>query len=287
MRWTLGAFALALMLSACAATPDQSAERRPARSEVKLYALNCGNLRVEDAYFFSDDDAYRGVARDLIVPCYLIRHPQGDLIWDLGLPEGLADIPGGQDAPGMHASMARKLTAQLADLGLTPADIEFISVSHSHFDHIGNGNLFADHSTWIVDPDERAYAFRPEARADQQFLSYAALENAPIRPIDSDNYDVFGDETVVIMQAPGHTPGHTMLMVRLANAGWVLITGDLYHLAETRAHRRVPILNTDRAATLASMDRVEALAASHNARVIREHVPEDFAALPAFPAYLD
>jgi glyoxylase-like metal-dependent hydrolase (beta-lactamase superfamily II) len=187
----------------------------------------------------------------------------------------------------MRFSVARKLTDQLAQIGLAPADIEFLSVSHSHLDHIGNGGLFAQ-STWIVDAEERAHAFRPEARADaQQFAAYAALENAPTRLIQGDaDYDVFGDGRVMIIQAPGHTPGHTVLLVRLPRAGPVLLSGDLYHFTESRTHRRVPRFNTDRAQTLASMDKFERIARETGARVIIEHVPADFASLPAFPDYL-
>jgi len=250
---------------------------------LKLYTLDCGKIVETDADAYADDGAYKGMTKTLIVPCYLIRHPKGDLIWDTGLPQSIADLPGGHNAYGM--SVRKKLTDQLKQLGLTPADIEYLSVSHSHFDHIGNGNLFAAHSTWIVDADERAYAFRAQARADkEEFAAYAALETARTRLIEGDApYDVFGDGSVTIYQAPGHTPGHTVLMVRLPKAGPVLLTGDMWHIAESRAARRVPRFNTDRAQTLRSMDMVEKLAADTHARVVRQHVPEDFAAMPKFP----
>jgi hypothetical protein len=61
----------------------------------------------------------------------------------------------------------------------------------------------------------------------------------------------------------------------------------VWHLAEAREKRTVPSYNFDKAKTLASMDKVEALAAAHNAKVIRQHVPEDLTALPAFPAGLE
>jgi hypothetical protein len=67
----------------------------------------------------------------------------------------------------------------------------------------------------------------------------------------------------------------------------VILTGDLWHIAESRPERRVPAFNTDREQTLASMDKVEALAALSGARVVRQHAPADFAAMPAFPAALD
>jgi glyoxylase-like metal-dependent hydrolase (beta-lactamase superfamily II) len=130
--------------------------------------------------------------------------------------------------------------------------------------------------------------FREDARASEQFPLYAALENASTTLIEGDaDYDLFGDGSVIIVQAPGHTPGHTILQVNLPNAGTVLLTGDMWHMAESRVNRRVPTFNSDRAQTLASMDKIEALAIATNARVVRQHVIEDFEAMPAFPAAMD
>ena len=259
--------------------------------DVKLYAMDCGHAAFADTDMFADDGSFKGVARTLADPCYLIRHPSGDLIWDTGFTEAIADMANATlnlTDMGAVVTMPHKLSAQLQELDLTPSDIEFVSFSHAHADHTGNGNLFA-HSTWIVDPDERAYMFRPEARADtQSFGFYNQLENAQTRTIDGDaDFDVFGDGSVVIVQAPGHTPGHTILRVNLRHAGTVLLTGDMWHLAESRERRTVPRFNRDRAQTLASMDKVEALATSTSARVIRQHVQEDFDALPRFPQALD
>jgi glyoxylase-like metal-dependent hydrolase (beta-lactamase superfamily II) len=278
------AFAAALVLAA--ALPAAAAPGKPGPKGLKLYAMDCGTFAVPNADMFADDGAYKGVSRTLIVPCYLIRHPKGDLVWDTGVPQDTADLPGGK-APG-GLTVTRKLTDQLKQLGLTPDKIRFLSVSHSHFDHIGNAGMFAG-STWIVDPRERDYAFRPEARKDAAaFARYSALEKAKTVLIPGGApYDVFGDGSVTIVSAPGHTPGHTVLLVRLPKSGPIILAGDMWHIAESRQARRVPRFNFDRAQTLASMDVVEKLAADNHARVVREHVMEDFTSLPKFPLFLD
>ena len=282
-RVLTGVLAAALLLAGGSAN---AAKARPSPAGLKLYAMDCGTYEIPNADAFADNGAYKGVAKSLVIPCYLIRHPKGDLVWDTGVPQTLADLPGGKGPGGL--TVAHKLTDQLKQLGLTPDDITYLSVSHSHFDHIGNAGLFA-HSTWIVDADERAFAFRPAQRANKiEFGAYSALENAKTMLIEGDaSHDVFGDGSVTIIQAPGHTPGHTVLLVRLPKAGPVLLTGDLWHIAESRAARRVPRFNTDRAQTLKSMDLVEKIAAETHARVVREHVPEDFTSLPKFPAALN
>lgn len=260
------------------------APQEPAGPDVQLYAMDCGRIHVDNASMFANNGAFDGVARDLVDPCYLIRHPGGDLLWDAGLPEAIADAEGGVVTEGpFELRVPVRLTEQLAQLDLTPADIEFISVSHSHFDHVGNAALF-DQATWIVDADERAFMFREDARAAEEFALIAPLENFETQLIEGDgDFDVFGDGSVTIVQTPGHTPGHAVLLVRLPEAGPVLLTGDMYHLAESRELRTVPEFNTDRIQTQQSFDKVEALAAETGARVIRQHVPEDFDALPQFP----
>jgi glyoxylase-like metal-dependent hydrolase (beta-lactamase superfamily II) len=270
LRLLAAAAACALLGGAAHAAPA------PPKS-VELYAMECGRLTMPNADMFSDDGAYKDKPAKMVVPCYLIRHPKGDLIWDTGLPQADTAAPGAPVPP---------LLDQLKAIGLTPADIEYVSVSHSHFDHIGNAGKFAA-ATWIVDPDEKAYAFSDAARKNtQQFARYSALEGAKTRLIEQPTFDVFGDKSVVIYQAPGHTPGHTVLLVRLKQAGPVLLTGDLWHIAESRPNRRVPRFNTSREQTLKSMDMVEALARETKARVVLEHVPEDFDSLPKFPAAL-
>ena len=96
---------------------------------------------------------------------------------------------------------------------------------------------------------------------------------------------MFGDGSVRILSAPGHTPGHQVLLVDLPETGPVLLSGDLYHFVLSREKRLVPRINVDRDATLASMDRIEALVEEAGARLWIEHDLALFEQLKKAPSH--
>jgi glyoxylase-like metal-dependent hydrolase (beta-lactamase superfamily II) len=236
---------------------------------------------------FSDTGEYDGRPGAIVDPCFLIRHPLGDLLWDTGFNEQVATANGGVPQPGIRLWYERPLAAQLAQLGLSAADVEFVAFSHMHFDHTGGANAFAE-STWILNQRELAWALSPEAAAAGNVdpSTFSAYASAATQLIDGD-HDVFGDGTVRILRTPGHTPGHQILMLSLARAGKVILSGDLFHTKENERWLRVPTFNVSRAETLASFDRAMRLVRNKRARFIVQHSPEDFAALPRLPRYLD
>ena len=113
---------------------------------------------------------------------------------------------------------------------------------------------------------------------------YDKLGDLP-REILEGEHDVFGDGTVRIIPAPGHTPGHQMLLVNLAEEGLVMLSGDLYHFRESRADRRVPSLNVDAAQTLASMERIEQLLTETGAQLWIQHDMAGFLERSGTPAH--
>ena len=253
---------------------------------VKLYTLNCGDVDMLDLDLFSREGKYKGETNEAADACFLIKHAKGTLMWDTGIPQSIADVEGGVTSGKFHLALKRKITDQLADIGVKPEDVDYLSVSHSHFDHVGNAGLFAA-STFLVTEAEHAHMFSDTARANTQvFPAYSALENAKTEKF-SGEHDVFGDGTVVITELSGHTPGHTVLSLKLDNAGAVMLTGDLYHLPRARTLRTVPRFNTDPEETLKSMDKFEVMAKKTGARVVIQHGKADFEAMPKFPAYLD
>jgi glyoxylase-like metal-dependent hydrolase (beta-lactamase superfamily II) len=108
-------------------------------------------------------------------------------------------------------------------------------------------------------------------------------EKRKVEPQSSDK-DVFGDGSVVMFRTPGHTPGHSSLLVRLKDKGPVILVGDAVHMHENYDHDGVPGFNYDRAQTIASIQRIKQIEKNLKATVIIQHDPRDIGKLPAFPA---
>jgi N-acyl homoserine lactone hydrolase len=251
---------------------------------VRLYVFDCGHLRVDTVQPFGIDDDETDV-RELAVPCYVIEHPRGRLLWDAGLPSSLAAGDGWQALDdGEQVRFERPLADQLAELGLDMNSFDYVAFSHMHFDHVGAANEI-EHGTLIIQRAEHDAAFADEVTViGFEPRLYTGLEGLDKRVIDGD-HDVFGDGRVRIVAAPGHTPGHQVLFVDLAEHGPVVLSGDLYHFRISREQQRIPVFNVDPEQTLESMARVEALVAETGADFWIQHEAAHFETLRLAPAY--
>jgi glyoxylase-like metal-dependent hydrolase (beta-lactamase superfamily II) len=213
----------------------------------RLYVLDCGQGRAADQSRWSPG-VNVGVPIDLVNHCYLIKHAQGWMIWDTGVPERVADMPDGLLAAGgaLVWKRPRTIAEQLAELGISAGDVSLVAVSHTHPDHVGNVDMFSA-AMVLIQRAEYDWAF---AQPNTPFSAEHAT-----RKLDGD-FDVFGDGSVRIISTPGHTPGHQSLLVRLANTGAVLLSGDAVHFRDNWENRRVPSMNVNREQTLTSMQRI-------------------------------
>lgn len=283
---------LVLALLVALAVPGTS-RAAPAPKTPRLYVLDCGMLNTDPAgvtrYHVTQQEV---VESRMPVPCFLVVHPKGTLLWDLGvIPDADVEKAAPEAAsydvnPVSHAVVSRTLKSQLAALGYAPPDITYVAVSHAHKDHTANLNEFAA-STWITRPIERDFMFKPgNERVERRF--YDRLEHGKTILIDKDEYDVFGDGTVVMKSAPGHTPGHQVLILRLAKTGPIMIAGDLYHYPPERAfHRRPPDNEFDVEQSAASRAMIEAYLAKTKMPIWIEHDYRANAALKKSPAFYD
>jgi N-acyl homoserine lactone hydrolase len=240
----LAGFALSGMVASRPGTAQAPGAARPPGlaplpkvTSPRLYVIDCGTLvynRPEDYQLTRQQVADTNMS----VPCFLVIHPKGILLFDTGLSDRLVGRPLWENADGGYGQIKfNTLRGQLADIGVAPADITYLAISHSHFDHVGNANDYAG-STWLTQRAELDFMF--SANADKAYLMlYASLAHAHKEVFQGD-HDVFGDGTVILKFTPGHTPGHQALYVKLARTGGVVISGDLYHYAEERTLHRMP-----------------------------------------------
>jgi N-acyl homoserine lactone hydrolase len=241
----------------------------------RLYVIECGQGHAADVSRWSPG-VNEGKPIDYVSNCYLIKHAQGYLMWELGVGDELAALPEGRGS-FTRWRLARTLASQLQELGLKPADVKQIAASHTHFDHIGNVELFPA-ALLLVQKAEYEWPsplgvarFKPEH---------------PVRKLEGD-LDVFGDGSVTLISTPGHTPGHQSILVRLAKTGPILITGDAAHFKENWDGRRVPSFNVDRDKTLASMERIAGIVARERAQLWIHHDKPQSDAQKKSPAYYD
>ncbi len=264
---------------------SDSVDVASAADTLKLYTLDCGELDADQTPFASEGE-YDGQTASMVVTCFLIRHPDGDLVWDAGLPDAISLLPDGQEIPGGKMTVPTTLQSQLVDLGVPPADVEYFAFSHSHFDHVGNANLFVD-STILANEAEVDFMYGAGPESGVVFPDLVEPMRDATVVTYTEDYDVFGDGRVTIVPAPGHTPGHGVLRLDLENEGIVWLSGDLYHFIQSREEQIVPAFNFSKPDTLAAMTAIEARIEADNGRLIIQHVPEHRAELPALPGYLD
>jgi len=222
---------------------------------VRLYIFDCGTIKGLDPALFNFKREEIKSA-DFVVPCFLIVDPRGTLMWDVGvIPDEMFKDDGKPVTQG-PSTATRTLKSQLAEIGYAPEDITYLAHSHYHGDHIANSNEFAA-STWLVRPVERdaMFAEKPPQLVDPKM--YDKLKNAQTVLITKDEYDVFGDGKVIIKSAPGHTPGHQVLILHFKHTGNVMLAGDLYHYPEERFSGRVPTFEYNKEQSLASRAMIE------------------------------
>jgi glyoxylase-like metal-dependent hydrolase (beta-lactamase superfamily II) len=240
--------------------------------EVTLTRLDCGN-GFNDARRFSDTFAYTDPKMPFTFSCYVVKHGDDVMVWDTGF------VPGSNpNAPKVS------LTEQLAQLKIKPEQVKYVGISHFHGDHTGQLPSLPDATLLIGAKEwEALTAPKPMAGANVDAFKHWISGGGKVEPQPADK-DVFGDGTVVILRTPGHTPGHQSLLVRTKGSGAFILVGDAAHFHENYESDGVPGFNYDRAQTIASLERIKAIAKNVKATVIIQHDPRDISKLPAFPA---
>lgn len=278
MRKVMASLVAATVCGAAVAQLPPAPSLDPVAARVTLTRLDCGRAAAPISLAaFSDTYSTSRATKALVASCYLVRHGDDYLLWDTGYPLAL------RDNAQAGVLLPVSILDQLRRLGVDPAAVRRVGISHYHGDHTGQARDFPQATLLIGAGDWAALTASDRAPGvDPAPLTPWVTGGGKVEQVRGD-LDIWGDGSVVMIDTPGHTPGHHALLVRLKGRGNVLLTGDLAHFTENYAADGVPRFNTDRADTLASLDRFKKMAAALRATVIIQHEPADVAKLPAFP----
>jgi N-acyl homoserine lactone hydrolase len=228
----------------------------------------------------------------LPVNVVVVEHDRGVLLVDTG--QSRASMKPGYHPGGLLGWAYRRqaefvvdadddLAARLAGLGLTPADVDTVVLTHLHQDHAGNVGLLP-HARVLVSADELSLLdeSRPAAHGVlPEHVAPPSVTFTPVRPTPlstpvgpfTTGTDLYDDGTLVLLPTPGHSRGSQSLLVRRPDADPLLVVGDLTYDPSLLAAERVPgtgATGQQRASTRA----VNALVgAEPGLRVIAAHDP--------------
>jgi N-acyl homoserine lactone hydrolase len=268
------------------------ADQRPSPATIdRLYRLDCGHSKANDESVWTPGENV-GKTIEFSSTCYLIRHGSDILLWDTGVPDDTANDPAGWSTlPKLIVyHLDRTITSQLAELGLKPEDVNFVLVSHTHGDHIGNVRLFPD-ATVVMQKAEYEWITSTLPSNPNLIVLVTLARKLLGQPkrleLISGDVDLFRDGSVELVSTPGHTPGSQSLMVRLKKNGYIILSGDVVHLEGNFDHNIVPTLNVDKAQSLSSMQRVRDLIEKFDARFFINHDKMQADHLKLLPAYYD
>jgi N-acyl homoserine lactone hydrolase len=270
-----------LAIAACVATLGSLPALSPSAMAAgvdKLYIFDCGLAAAPDQSRWSPG-VNVGVPITLSDNCYLVHHAQGWFLWDTGITDAVAAMPDGLKGENGAPSWKRQKTliGQLEQIGVKPADIKAMAISHTHPDHIGNVALFPQVMLYV----QKAEYDWPGANNAPRFDP-----NHPVTKLEGDR-DVFGDGSIVIISTPGHTPGHQSLLVRLPKTGAVVLSGDVVHFKDNWDNRRVPGFNFNQEQSRASMDRVADILNKEHAQLWINHDNVQSEAQKKSPAFYE
>lgn len=268
-------------IAAAAAALVAAAPMTPARAAgaERLYILNCGEGTAGDVSRWSPG-INEGQTMDFVDNCYLIKHGSDWLLWDTGITDAVATMPNGlapADPRMVTWHLPQTLVGQLAAIGVKPADITAVAVSHTHPDHIGNLETF---------PNAKLYVQKAEYDWPGPNNTPRFKPEHPVMKLEGDT-DVYGDGSVTILATPGHTPGHQSLLVKLPHTGAVILSGDAVHFQSNWDNRRVPAMNFNKDETVASMQKIADVMAKEKAQLWINHDKAQRATLKLAPAFYD
>jgi glyoxylase-like metal-dependent hydrolase (beta-lactamase superfamily II) len=217
--------------------------------------------------------------------CVLVDTPDGKLLWDTSCPRDWEERwgpTGLQDFfPYDAAGEDEYLDARLAQLGLAPGDIDYVVLSHLHFDHAGNTDLFKSSNAKLVCSDkEKEFAFGFDGPFQGAHLK-ADYEDLEFETVSGDSEFLPG---VTLLQTPGHTPGCMSMQVDLPDTGTMIFTSDAVYMGDSYGPPTTPAAIVNNLEQFySSVDKLRGIAERTDAKMVFGHDPDQIYQLRRAP----
>lgn len=287
----------ALGLMAASWLPAASAQ---SPAGMKLYVLNSSSLKLGRGILQNFGPMEPKI--EVPVGMFVIHHPKGNVMFDTGNNDKLITDPSywGKIAASIEPSMTPEVSieSQLGKIGMKPDDIKYVVVSHMHLDHGGNVAKFPN-STVVIQDDEINFAMFPDEPFAGSFIpgDVMALRSAvgvtkpnamPLIRLAGD-MDLFGDGSVVVHSARGHTKGSQMLIVRLPKTGTIILTGDAAYFRDNVLKSIPPnlVLAYDPAGIMKGYEWIRYMMATEKADFFTAHDPDVWKTMKHAPAFYE
>ncbi len=269
---------------------------------MEIQVLHCGYIQVSDTVPYGNGIDIKNTRRQLFAPAasrltlpvcaYLIRHPKGLLLVDTGWcrdisPDGVYDAKAvGRVLPAHLAALFRPclpagmaVHEQLAAMGISPADLDCVLLTHLDPDHVAGLRHVAGAKRIILPEDEYFWASRAVYKARQpwslwidQPIERLYYRGSPLGP-KGWAIDLFGDESVLLVNLPGHTDGMAAVLVR-SGARFVLLAADAAYSPRNWREMITPGLGFDAKLQRKSLEWVKKMAEDPGcAAVLCSHDP--------------
>jgi N-acyl homoserine lactone hydrolase len=239
---------------------------------MRMYAFHCG-VEIADAAAFDPFDPAVGTPITIPYFFYLIRHPEGDVLFDTGAHPLLGRDPRARigDAADSFQIRLREgddVVSQLERLGLAPSDVPHVVHSHLHYDHCG-GIEFLPEARFYVQRSELQFANWPPVYQRGMYVRADFDHAVQWKELDGE-YDLFNDGRIMLFPTPGHTPGHQSLMAKLGGRT-VILVGDAAYTPEKMSCRAIPAGVWSPDALVDSWERIEELQRRNDAELLFTH----------------
>ena len=260
----------------------------------KVHVLDCGAMSCDLTWLLlKPGRSIRARAdRDKPVEWYpctthavLVETDEGTMLWDTSCPRDWETrwVPTGLQEffPYDQVTDEQYLDARLGQLGVSPEQLDYVVMSHLHFDHAGNVRTFAGSGARLVCNDkEKEFAFGYDGDFNGAHLK-ADYEGLDFETVSGDVEFLPG---VTLLEAPGHTPGTMSMQVELADSGTMIFTSDAIYMGDSYGPPATPaaIVN-DLGAWYSSVEKIRGIAEKTDATVVFGHDADQLRSLRLAP----